>query len=213
MDSHSSHETPEFVLLAAANHIDLFAFPSHMTHILQPLDVGVFRPWKHWHKQAILAANHSFQFDYSISSLFRDLTHIRTKTFKNHTIRNAFATSGIWPVNTQKGLAQMRIYTKKQKEKAKEIQNSDSDDEFSRLPETPKTLHETQLRMDKFRDRVPCLLSSPSAAEFRSIVKGYDKHWPRLCLTNQTSFILDNPLQRWAKKTHVPKEHPSRWCT
>ena len=99
----------------------------------------------------------------------------------------------------------MRIYTKKQKEKAKEIQNSDSDDEFSRLPETPKTLHETQLRMDKFRDRVPCLLSSPSAAKFRSIVKGYDTTLAKAMLDESDLIHLRQSFTEMGKKNSRPE--------
>src|SRR5436305_14373594 len=43
MDGHRTYESPEFVLLALANHIQPFEFPSHLTHVLQPLDVGVLR--------------------------------------------------------------------------------------------------------------------------------------------------------------------------
>lgn len=68
--------TDEFQLKAGENHIRLFYFPSHLTHVLQPLDVGVFRPWKHYHKLAIATALRSLDFDYIITS-FRDLTSIR----------------------------------------------------------------------------------------------------------------------------------------
>ncbi|KAL3290300.1 hypothetical protein HHI36_023644 [Cryptolaemus montrouzieri] len=39
MDSHASHINPEVIFLAKANDIFLFTFPSHKSHILQPLDV------------------------------------------------------------------------------------------------------------------------------------------------------------------------------
>jgi hypothetical protein len=42
LDGHVSHEYPQFVLKAEENNIALFRFPSHLTHILQALDVGVF---------------------------------------------------------------------------------------------------------------------------------------------------------------------------
>ena len=42
LDGHTTHEDDEFSLLADANHIQLFYLPSHLTHIMQPLDVGVF---------------------------------------------------------------------------------------------------------------------------------------------------------------------------
>ena len=34
MDGHRTHESPEFVLLALANHIQPFEFLSHLTHVL-----------------------------------------------------------------------------------------------------------------------------------------------------------------------------------
>ena len=47
LDSHVSHKSPEFIIKAAEHHIILWAFPSHLTHVLQPLDVGIFQPYKH----------------------------------------------------------------------------------------------------------------------------------------------------------------------
>ena len=53
-----------------------------------------------------------------------------------------------------------------------------SDDDLPSLPQalpnTPKTFQDVQLRMLEFKDRCPTLLSSPSAARFRTVVKGYD---------------------------------------
>lgn len=46
MDSHSSHVTPEVIRLAKQNQIYLFTFPAHTTHLLQPLDVGIYRSLK-----------------------------------------------------------------------------------------------------------------------------------------------------------------------
>ena len=53
MDNYGSHLTPEFILLANANHICLYPFIPHLTHCMQPLDVGIFQPYKHWHDMAI----------------------------------------------------------------------------------------------------------------------------------------------------------------
>jgi len=49
-DGHNSHTTSEFQELAAANIIIIIIitqYPAHLTHLLQPLDVGVFQPYKH----------------------------------------------------------------------------------------------------------------------------------------------------------------------
>ena len=45
-DGHSSHVTIELIELARANDIHLLCLPAHTTHILQPLDVGVFKSFK-----------------------------------------------------------------------------------------------------------------------------------------------------------------------
>jgi DDE superfamily endonuclease len=42
MDNYGSHCTPEFILLAIRNHIVLVSFLAHLTHCMQPLDVGLF---------------------------------------------------------------------------------------------------------------------------------------------------------------------------
>ena len=46
MDGHGSHVSIDVIELARANNIHLLCLPSHTTHILQPLDVGVFKSFK-----------------------------------------------------------------------------------------------------------------------------------------------------------------------
>ena len=46
MDSHASHISPEVITMASANQIIIVTFPSHTSHLLQPLDVAVYRPLK-----------------------------------------------------------------------------------------------------------------------------------------------------------------------
>lgn len=46
MDSHASHVSPTVLAYTQSNKIILFTMPAHTSHILQPLDVGVFRPLK-----------------------------------------------------------------------------------------------------------------------------------------------------------------------
>ena len=45
-DGHSSHISIEAIEYARTNDIHLLCLPSHTTHILQPLDVGVFKSFK-----------------------------------------------------------------------------------------------------------------------------------------------------------------------
>ena len=43
MDGHGSHVTIKVIEFAQSNDIHLLCLPSHTSHILQPLDVGVFK--------------------------------------------------------------------------------------------------------------------------------------------------------------------------
>jgi len=45
LNGHSSYWQNDFIIKCHENHIVPFKFPSHMTHVLQPPDVGFFRPW------------------------------------------------------------------------------------------------------------------------------------------------------------------------
>ena len=45
-DGHSSHVSLEVIKLARENDIYVLCLPSHCAHILQPLDVGVFKSLK-----------------------------------------------------------------------------------------------------------------------------------------------------------------------
>ncbi|RFU25356.1 hypothetical protein B7463_g10984, partial [Scytalidium lignicola] len=120
MDNHTSHTTPEFVELARENHVVPFPFPSHLTHCMQPLDVGVFQPYKHWHNKAIQSVTESLDFEYTLKSFFNDLYGIREKTFTKFTIQHAFRKAGMWPVKRKPVFKLMAKYMKKDIQKAKE---------------------------------------------------------------------------------------------
>ena len=56
LDGFSSHMTYEFWQFAKRKRILLFQLSLHSTHLTQPLDVGIFQPFKHHHTEAIDAA-------------------------------------------------------------------------------------------------------------------------------------------------------------
>src|SRR5436853_7871515 len=95
INNHESHETSKFLKLANDNHILPYPLIPHLTHCMQPLDVGVFQPYKHWHDVAIRDALTNLSFKYDIRSFLQDLPIIRENTFKKKTIRHAFKKSGM----------------------------------------------------------------------------------------------------------------------
>jgi hypothetical protein len=168
LNGHESHCTDEFQIKAQSNHILPFYFPSHLTHALQPLDVGIFRPWKHFHSLAIQSALRSLDFEYTMTSFMRDLTSIREQTMKYHTIRNAFQESGIWPPSAKQGIKKMRVYQKKNPIDTQE------DDELE-LPKLPPQyaldIYTTAATVREFADRDPTQFSDPSIKRFRRTMK------------------------------------------
>ncbi len=113
MDNHESHMTPEFIALTNDNHISPLPLIPHLTHCMQPLDVNIFKPYKHWHDVAIQEAVASSFIEYSIDQFLNDLIKIRNNTFKASTIRHAFEKSGMWPVNEQECIKQLKHFDSK----------------------------------------------------------------------------------------------------
>jgi hypothetical protein len=99
LDSHPSHLTSAFNIRAHECNILIYAFPSHLTHILQPLDVGILQPYKHWHIEAVHSAIRNLDLEYTLRSFMRDLSKIREQTFKELTITHAFVKAGMEQVN------------------------------------------------------------------------------------------------------------------
>ena len=82
----------------------------HLTYCMQPLDVGVFQPYKHWHDMAIQDALLEFNVEYTLQRFLADLTMIRDNTFKKCTIRSASEKSGMWPVNAKNCISLLKTF-------------------------------------------------------------------------------------------------------
>ncbi|RPA94215.1 hypothetical protein L873DRAFT_1575820, partial [Choiromyces venosus 120613-1] len=97
LNGHITHRQDDFIIKCHENHIVRFEFPSHLTHVLQHLDVGVFCPWKYYYNKGINHALYSLEIQYTISSFFHDLGSICEQTFQPHTIKNSFKDSRMFP--------------------------------------------------------------------------------------------------------------------
>ena len=161
MDSHTSHTNPEFVLRATEMNIHPYPFPSHLTHVMQPLDVGVFQPYKHWHKRAVQHAMRNLDVDYNITSFFRDLTEIRARTFQKGTILGAFRKAGMWPINSKEALQKLKVYAPPERPL-----------DTPTIPRTPTKFMHSELKLQHWQAKIPHLLSSPSAREWDSWARG-----------------------------------------
>ncbi|KIO01314.1 hypothetical protein M404DRAFT_76263, partial [Pisolithus tinctorius Marx 270] len=96
---HGSHITKEMHQLAIKNNIELFCLPPHMTHELQPLDVGIFCLLQHtWQKQCdeVLEATGE---EIMREDFINQYMTACTKAFMSEIIFKAWKNSGIHPLN------------------------------------------------------------------------------------------------------------------
>ena len=100
MDGHSSHFCLDTLALAHENGIMIFTLPPSTTHLLQPLDKGVFGPFKvHWRR-----VFHDFRTshpvkvinDYNFCRIFSK-AWLESMTTSN--IAGGFHTTGLYPLN------------------------------------------------------------------------------------------------------------------
>lgn len=97
-DGHGSHATLEMRTMAREAGIILFCLPSHCTHHLQPLDVGIFGPLQRAYTKRV--DNLTFEGmkvdKYNLIPLYMEA---RKEAFKTETIVSAFRKTGISPFN------------------------------------------------------------------------------------------------------------------
>jgi hypothetical protein len=98
-DQFGSHLTYEFVKYCEDHNIILFFLPPHSSHLLQPLDVGVFSAYKHWHSEWVYDATVAGYEKITKDDFLSAIAQIRQKTFKPSTIKLGFRLTGLWPIN------------------------------------------------------------------------------------------------------------------
>jgi hypothetical protein len=132
--------------------------------VLQPLDVGVFQPYKHWHTKAVQHAMRNLNLDYNIASFMRDLLEIRAETFKKSTIHSAFQKAGIWPISCKVAIAKMKVYSPPK-----------APVELPTLPQTPTRFRHTEYSLIYWKEKIADKLSSPSCEPFNSWARRTEK--------------------------------------
>ena len=102
MDGHSSHITANVIAFCMQNAVDLLIMPPHCSHLLQPLDVGVFAPLKHALSKKTDAVN---QYDSSrISRISWVEMYIKTriKALSTENLKAGWKGTGLIPLNPDK---------------------------------------------------------------------------------------------------------------
>lgn len=107
VDGHSSHVSIEFIDYACGNRIILVCLPSHTTHLLQPLDVGLFRPLQQYYSQLIDERSRNGLSYIDKTEFLRAFHFARQKAYTQKNISSAFKKTGIIPHDPDQVLNQL----------------------------------------------------------------------------------------------------------
>jgi hypothetical protein len=84
---------------------------------MQPLDVVVFQPFKHWYGKAVNQAYRTGAFKIDKMEFLHLIPDVRKRTFKETIIKAAFAETGLYPFNLKKVLNKLPLPRKATLEK------------------------------------------------------------------------------------------------
>jgi DDE superfamily endonuclease/Tc5 transposase DNA-binding domain len=107
LDGHGSHIKSEFLYHAFHNNIIILRLLPHTSHILQPLDVGVFGPLKTYLAQELDNLVRADVKRVSKLEWTEGYARARVRAFKSENILGAWRGAGLFPLNYQKVLRQL----------------------------------------------------------------------------------------------------------
>jgi len=173
LDGHRSHLTPKFDRICKENNIISLCIPSHLSYLLQLLDVGYFAVLKHAYGRFIsdLARrgyNYIDKFDF-----LDNYQHARLEIFqKPAIIQNSFTASGLVPVDTDRVLSKLNISLR-----TPIPPNSRPSSRSSQFtPKTPRTVIQLQKQASMLKDLLKQRSNSPpspSKTMLDQIIKGH----------------------------------------
>lgn len=112
LDNHGSHVTGQCIRYCIDNNIILIAFPPHCTHLLQPLDVGVFAPLQSYYSRFIHeATQYSGKQGVDKEMFLEFYAEARRRTFTEKNIKSSFKATGIYPLRASPILAKLQDIT------------------------------------------------------------------------------------------------------
>src|SRR5437660_2163863 len=97
LDGHTSHVSPQFIRALIDAKIEALCLPPHTTHLIQPLDVGVFSPYSIAYKQEVDNANRGGITGINKAVFLRLLKRSREKSLSPSNIRSGWRGAGLIP--------------------------------------------------------------------------------------------------------------------
>jgi hypothetical protein len=164
LDGHSSHLSANFDLFCKDNAIIPLCMPPHSSHLLQPLDVGLFGPLKRAYgklveKMMVAGNNHIDKQDFL--SLYPTA---RKMVFTQSNIYGGFAGAGLKPLNPERVLEKItfQLHTPSPPPPPSSSQESSNSSVFQ-TPTTTRQLDHKIQRLQKSLTKKRRLSSSPAS--------------------------------------------------
>ena len=104
LDGHDSHTTSQFLFHALQNNIIILRLPAHISHLLQPLNVGVFGPLKIYLTQELKKLMQAEVTSIKRAEWLDAYSKARTPAFTRQNIYGAWHGAGLFPLDYQKVL-------------------------------------------------------------------------------------------------------------
>lgn len=106
LDGHGSHTHIDFMWECRVNQVEIIYLPAHSSHVLQPLDLGVFAPLKsRYRKEIVDLACLGDASPVKKRRFIQAYQKARAATFNNErTLRAGWSAAGIFPWNPDKTL-------------------------------------------------------------------------------------------------------------
>lgn len=109
LDGHRSHATPAFDQFCTDNKIITLCMPAHTSHLLQPLDVGCFSPFKTLYGRAVaeLARQSIYHVDkLDFLSIYKT---IRGQALSGHNVQAGFQATGVIPFCLERVVSSLTV--------------------------------------------------------------------------------------------------------
>ena len=94
---HSSHVNLQFSKSCDVHNIICFCLPAHSTHLLQPLDVGLFGPLQKHYGKAVENYHNTTNIGISYHNFLPVYKEARTKTYTEQNVKSVFRKTVIVP--------------------------------------------------------------------------------------------------------------------
>jgi 4-hydroxybenzoate polyprenyltransferase len=209
-DGHGSHETTEFMYLCFQRNIHLLYLPPHTSHVLQPLDLSVFSPLKHYYRKQVGYLN-----------LFTDSSPVGKRNFllcyqtarkealSVSNIKGGWKASGLWPVAPAKPLMSRLLLENSNliDRGASEAQETPTST-ITWLEDTSQVLWSTPRKSRELREQISTFTrletdQSTNKLLFRKITKAFDEKDHHLAATERRLQALERELEATRPRKRV----------